>query len=386
MSVARSGRTALASVAVMFAANGLTLGAYAASLPTLRERLALDHLQIPLVLLVVGSFGILGMQLGGRAIERFGVRAVALAGFPGLVLGAIAFGVSPTYPVALTGGALIGVGNGLLDVAMNAFAVHLEQGRSSAVMSRLHALWSLGNFAGAGLVLVVGRLVGLDLLMPIALGIAAGATLITGGALARWCPYAAPDPPRTRRGSGGRIPPIAWLLGAMAIAFGLAEGTAYDWSSIHITDVAGVDPGIGALGLTATAAAMVAIRLMGDWLVDRFGRRAVVRFGGACAGVGYAVVALTSALPVLLGGWALIGFGVGMIAPQVYAVAGHTGGPRGLALVVTFGYATFLSGPAVMGALIAGVGIQPAMFAPGLMCLGLIALAQGMPEPDRVAP
>ncbi len=69
----------------------------------------------------------------------------------------------------------------------------------------------------------------------------------------------------------------------MALAFGLSEGTAVDWSSLHVTDVARVDPTTGALGLIAVSGFMVVIRLLGDRLVARFGRRAVVRFGGACA-------------------------------------------------------------------------------------------------------
>ncbi|WP_432558902.1 MFS transporter [Granulicoccus sp. GXG6511] len=372
----------------MFAANGLVLGAYAGSLPTLREHLDLTHpMQIPAVLLVVGLFGILGMQIGGRATERNGPRTVGLAGFAPLTVGALLFGLSPNYATSLAAGALIGVGNGLLDVAMNAFGVRVEQGFGGAVMSRLHALWSLGNAIGAGVVLVAGRLVDAapGVLLSLALTTAAAIALVTGLALARWCPPTPPEPSAGAADGRGRIPPVAWLLGAMAIAFGLAEGTAYDWSAILITDVAGVSPDVGAVGLTVTASAMVVIRLLGDWLVDRFGRRAVVRFGGGCAAAGYAILTFSTPLPALLIGWAMVGLGVGMIAPQVYAVAGHRGGPRGLALVVTFGYATFLAGPAVMGALIGVVGIQPAMVAPATMCLALLLLARGMPNPARSA-
>jgi MFS family permease len=178
------------------------------------------------------------------------------------------------------------------------------------------------------------------------------------------------------------IPRAAWVLGIMSLAFGLSEGTAVDWSSLHVTDVAQVDPTTGSLGLIAVSALMTVIRLLGDRLVSRFGRRAVVRFGGACAALGYLTVTLVSSLPLLVAGWALVGFGVGMIAPQVYAVAGHLGGGRVLAVVVTFGYAAFLLGPAVVGLLVKHLGIHHSMAVPALLCTGIIALATTLPRQD----
>ena len=110
-----------------------------------------------------------------------------------------------------------------------------------------------------------------------------------------------------------------------------------------------MSPSAGAWGLACVSGFMVVIRLVGDAVVERLGRAVVVRAGAACALVGYLLTAFTSALPVILVGWCLVGLGVGLIAPQIYGLAGHIGGGRGLALVVSFGYAAFLVGPALIG-------------------------------------
>jgi MFS family permease len=236
---------------------------------------------------------------------------------------------------------------------------------------------------GAGAILLLATVLGLkggEIVTPLAVSLAA-VSLIAFGILLKITPKAAVVQ-HTVDGARTRIPAVAWILGVMALAFGLSEGTAMDWSSLHVTDVAGVDPTTGALGLIAVSAFMVVIRLLGDTLVVRFGRRAVVRFGGLCAALGYLTVTLVSSLPLLVAGWALVGFGVGMIAPQVYAVAGHIGGGRVLAVVVTFGYAAFLIGPAVVGCLVDKLGIQHAMAVPALLCAGIIALAFTMPRED----
>jgi len=185
------------------------------------------------------------------------------------------------------------------------------------------------------------------------------------------------------RAAGRRVPAFALLLGAMAFSFGLAEGTAVDWSSVHVTDVARVEPSTGVLGLVAVSSFMVLIRMFGDRAVAAFGRANVVRFGGLMAAAGYLITLVGQPLPVLLAGWALVGLGVGMVAPQVYAVAGHAGGGRMLAVVVTFGYGAFLIGPAIIGALTGWVGIRQAMVLPLVLCLLLVALSGVLSRSER---
>ncbi len=383
LTAALARRRAAVAVAVLFAVNGLVLGGYGGALPSIRERIGLSATEIAVLLFCAGLTGIASMQVGGRLSDSIGARKVALASLPFMIAAAVTFAFATTYPLAVLGALLLGLGNGAMDVAMNALGVQVEAARRRPIMSTLHALWSVGGLLGAGFVLLLARALGAHgaaVVMPLMLTLAGIAAVVLVVAF-RITPEAAVvehhvDGVRTP------IPRIAWLLAVMALAFGLSEGTATDWAALHVTDVAQVDPTTGALGLVAVSGSMVLIRLLGDRLVVRFGRRAVVRSGGLCAAVGYVVVTLVSALPLLLAGWALVGFGVGMIAPQVYAVAGHVGGGRVLAVVVTFGYAAFLMGPAVVGFLVNHLGLHHAMAGPAVLCAAIAGLAVLMPRTD----
>ena len=378
-----SGRTAAIAVTLMFLANGTVIGGYGGSLPSLRDKLGIDATHIAIMLFCAGTAAILAMQIGGRLADALGAREITLAALPLLIAGMITIGLADNFAIAIIGVVLIGLGNGAMDVSMNAIGVQVEAARQRPIMSFFHAFWSIGTFIGAGAVLLLAALLGLHgaaIVTPVSIFVAV-ATALALGVLFKITPKAAVVH-HTVDGVKTPIPKAAWILGIMALAFGLSEGTATDWSSLHVTDVAGVDPTTGALGLITVSAFMVIIRLLGDRLVTRFGRRTVVRFGALFAAIGYLMVTLVSSLPMLVVGWALVGFGVGMIAPQVYAVAGHIGGGRVLAVVVTFGYAAFLLGPAFMGFLVNHVGIHHAMAVPALLCAGIIALASTMPRND----
>jgi MFS family permease len=371
------------AVALLFALNGLIIGGYGGALPSIRERLGIGATQIAVMLFTAGLAGIVAMQISGRLSDAIGARRVSLAGLPLLILAATTLAFATSYPLAVVGAVFLGLGNGTIDVAMNAVGVQVESARKRPIMSSFHALWSVGGFVGAGSVLVMSRVLGLDgaaIVMPLLLLLAV--VMLIGFVIALKITPPTALIPHSTDGVKTKIPAIAWLLAIMAVAFGLSEGTATDWSALHVTEVAHVDSTTGALGLVAVSGFMVVIRLVGDRLVARFGRRAVVRFGGGCAAVGYATVTLAGGVPLLLLGWALVGLGVGMIAPQVYAVAGHVGGGRVLAFVVTFGYAAFLAGPAVIGFLVNHLGIHHAMAVPALLCAGIVGLASIMPKSD----
>lgn len=376
-------RRSATAVTLHFAVNGLLIGGFGGALPSIRERVGMEASQIALMLFLTGVAAIFSMQVAGRLADAIGARRVLLAALPILIASVLVIAVAGRYEVVVLGAMLLGLGNGAMDVSMNALAVQVEAARRNPIMSFFHAFFSVGALAGAGAVLVLATLASLEgaaIVLPLMLMLALLATAAFVVLVKITPPAAVVE--HTVDGVRTKIPRMAWILGVMGLSFGLAEGTAVDWSALHVTDVAQVSPTTGSLGLVAVSGFMVVIRLLGDRLVTRFGRRNVVRFGGICAALGYLMVTLVSALPLLVIGWALVGFGVGMIAPQVYAVAGHLGGGRVLAVVVTFGYAAFLMGPALLGFLVNQVGIHHAMALPAVLCLGIAALAATMPRSD----
>lgn len=375
-------RRSVVAVAGLFASNGLLVGAWGGSLPGLRDALGLRDVHIVGALVTAGVFAVVAMQFSGRLADRHGARTPSFAGAAVIVASCPVVASAHSYPHLLAGAAMFGLGNGAMDVAMNTLGVGVEQARGRPVMSRFHAAFSIGSFVGAGLVVAIGAATGRSLGARLPLLAAGGVVVLVLATVWSRAPRTAP----VSVGPGGRdrIPPVAWLLAAMALCFGLTEGTAVDWSSIHVTDVAHVAASTGAWGLACVSAFMVVVRLAGDHAVVRFGRRNVVGGGSACAMVGYLLTALTSALPSILVGWCLVGFGVGLIAPQIYALSGHIGGGRTMALVVGFGYAAFLTGPALIGAVTVHAGIQRAMLVPLVTAAGLVVMARRMPaDPAR---
>ncbi len=378
-------RSSLVAVGALFLINGLVIGAYAGVLPALRTRLGVDAGILAVLLFVAGVSAVASMQVGGRLTDRVGGRRIGLASIPFMLAGTMVLAFAETLAVAILGVALIGLGNGAMDVAMNALGVAVEKTRPTPVMSRLHAFWSVGSFGGAGIILLTTVVTGDrggSVVTP-ALLVVTALCIVTIGLVARWIP----DTPRLShvRADGARepIPPQAWLLGAIAACAGLMEGTAYDWSAIHVADVARVDPGIAAIGLVTVSLFMITMRFLGDFVVVRLGHRRVVRGGALSAAAGYALAALATPLPLILVGWALVGLGVALMSPQIYATAGHLGGGRMLAVVVTFGYAAAMGGPAVLGWLVHSFGVQQAMLLPVVLGVVLTILSRWMPAITR---
>ncbi len=371
-------------VAALFVINGFMVGIWGGLLASMRERVGIHEGDVSLLLVTVGFSAAVTMQISGRVGDRIGARRPTIVGAVVMMASFVVLALATSWPALLLGACLLGLGNGAMDVSMNSLAVHAEKVVRRRIMSTLHAFFSMGSLAGATAVLVASRLTSSP-------GGTVVATTLTGivlvGALLLSVSPRTPDTPRTDHrsedGARTRLPAVTWLLAAMAVLFGITEGTGWDWSTIHVTDVAGVSPGQGAAGLAVFSAAMVVLRLSGDWVVDRIGAKVALAVGATLASIGYLVNATQDTFAAVLGGWVLVGTGVAVLAPMIYGIAGHLGGGRMLAVVAGAGYLTFLAGPALIGWASVHWGMGGAMVIP--LCTALAVAALSLTLPRRAA-
>ena len=387
---ATAGRARLALL-VVFAVNGAVLASWATRIPAVKEAAGLSTAGLGLVLLAPAVGALAAFELSGRSAARFGsartTEACAALFCLTLPLLALADGSAALLSVALL---LFGAGNGALDVAMNTHGVAVEQQLRRPVLSGMHAGWAAGGLLGAtagGAAAAGGLGVGTHFAVATALALAclAPATrwLPVGGSAAAPTHDRAAAAPPARRGVRRALPGPVLLLGAVGFAGLLAEGAAADWSATYLREDAGSSAGQAAAGYAGFTAAMLVSRLFGDALRARIAPLRLLSVSVALAAAGL-LVGLAVGGPVAgIVGFTLLGAGLAVNIPIVFAAAGtlpaeRTGLPpaTSLARVNTLSYLGLLAGPPLVGLLAHGVGLRAALLLPALLAAAVVPLAR----------
>src|SRR5580765_6693220 len=94
-----SSPTAVVAVTLCFGVNGLILGGFGASLPSLRDKLGIDATHIAIMLFCGAAAGITSMQIGGRLADSRGARQITLAALPLLLTAAILLAATQSFPI-----------------------------------------------------------------------------------------------------------------------------------------------------------------------------------------------------------------------------------------------------------------------------------------------
>jgi predicted MFS family arabinose efflux permease len=243
---------------------------------------------------------------------------------------------------------------------MNAHGVEVETSAGVPLMSGFHALFSLGGGAGAAWMTLCLR----SHVTPLAATIAAslaGAGLIASSATG----LLGARPPGARVIAFVAPSGLVVVIAALAAMMFLTEGAVFDWSALLMVDRGVASRADAGVGFLAFSIAMTAGRLLGDTVVRRLGARRVLRWGGALAIAGLALVLVSPVAPLAIGGFSLVGLGAANVVPVLFSAAGRQSSmppTAAVAAVTSTAYAGVLAGPPVLGLVAHAVGLPMAFW------------------------
>ncbi|MGH3874857.1 MAG: MFS transporter [Pseudonocardiaceae bacterium] len=386
MSPATDVLRARTAVAVAFAVSGVALASFISRVPGIRDTLGLSAVQLGLLLLCASGGSIMGLPLSGRIVHRLGPARAVLTGALTVTAGLLPLAAglqTDDVRLAAIGFVLIGLGIGIWDVAMNVAGADVERRLGRSLMPRLHAAFSVGTVAGAG-VGAASATTG----VPLAVQVFVVAAIVPGSmtVAVRFFLPGNHDAAQDASGSCGVL--AAWaeprtlLIGLLVLGFAFIEGSANDWIAVAMVDGYGTSEAVGAIGFGLFVLAMTVGRLVGGSALDRFGRVAVLRLTAASTAAGLLAVVLGGSTAWALAGAALWGLGASLGFPVGISAAADDSvrAAARVSVVTSIGYTAFLAGPPLIGLLAQSAGIRQALLIVlSAVVLGLLASGASRP-------
>ncbi|RED11286.1 MFS transporter [Pontivivens insulae] len=367
--------TGLRAALLYFGLNGAMFGTWISRIPDVKADLGLSEGELGLLLLCMAIGAVVSFTPAARLAEVFGAARVS-----GIL--ALLMAVSLTLLSVLPGAWALGVGllifgsvGGSMDLTMNSYGSEVEARAKRSRMSLMHGCWS-GGFALAAWIgaAATGAQATLftHFVLISALALAVGSWARANDVAS---PPADPDTPPA--------PKVALPRGAMiavatvnALAF-VIEGSILDWGAIHVRETLGGTAVQGSWALSVFATSMLAIRLCGDALIDRFGRQRMALIAGLLTASGLVtMVVLSTPLGVTIS-LAVCALGMGLIVPLAFSRAGKEKHPsRAIAAVALFGYGGLLTGPVIMGAVGEFYGLTASFTVMAVMAVVILLLSR----------
>ena len=144
-------RSPRAAITLVFLADGLLVGTWAARIPAVQRHADVTTGQLGLALFAASLGALLAMPSAGRLTERIGSRPVTIVALVGGGLALLLTSIAGDLVGLAAALFLFGAGFGGVNVAANAQGLALERLRERSILSSFHAAFSFGGLAGAGL-------------------------------------------------------------------------------------------------------------------------------------------------------------------------------------------------------------------------------------------
>lgn len=359
LSVYKVGKKEQMAARMAFFISGFAVATWAPMIPAVKDKLQIGADVLGMLLLSIGISAFIFMPLAGMLSRSYGCKKVLRTAIAVMAADLIILSLLGNIWGFLVFLAVFGAAMGCIDVNMNLNAVIVENASKKRMMSGMHALWSVGCFAGAGLFSLLAK-AGLGITV-----IAAIHSLIVMVFTAIYSRHFL-----NFKGAGNEKPiaipkGIVVFFGLLACITFLGEGAVMDWSGVLLTEVKNTELSLAGVGYAVFSVAMLCMRLLGDKIVAVLGEEKTLIFGSVIGAIGFLSVIFLENFYAIQLGFVLMGLGLANIVPTIYSLTKYQKVmPINAAVtaITSMGYTGVILGPAVLGFVAHGFGITQVFY------------------------
>ena len=336
----------------VFACVNILTGTWILYLPFIKQKFDLNDAQIGFALFFTALGLLISIPFVPYINKKIGVgRSTKI----GIIVLAILFNLPllvPTYISLCVCLLIMGIFSGFTGISMNALVATIEKKENKNFMSATHGFFSLGGFIGAG----IGSLLISQFYNPSfhMLGISIF-IILTSYILAKNYEHIKNIPVQKsiEKVSVFRYLKPLLVLSIIAFIIMFNEGAVEHWSNLFLYDVVKVSESKAGLGFIIFSLTMTVGRFLGDGVSYKLGATKTILIGSVVAFIAYILI-ITANLYVSVLGFGLLGFGLSVIVPEIYRLAGKTkeiDTSLAISFVSGIGFVGFLIGPVLLGAI-----------------------------------
>jgi hypothetical protein len=306
----------------VFAAFGAIVGALAGSVPQLMAQSGLNNASYGIGITIMTATTVAAMGLSGTLAKHVSHRALLLALLPLQLILTYLLLTGTSTAMFFVIAPLFGFAGGAMDVIMNAEGGAIEVDLGRPVYTAFHGSVSLSVAFFAITSSLLSTSYG-----PWA-SVSAASTIVLG---AMWLVYVAvPARPLAKRmdktNSMKSLPSFSLPIRLIGLAAGLiiaCEVTALLWSSELLAATAPELAAISGLGAAFFGLCNAMVRFPGDRLRARFGDIPLMMATLSVAIIGFTGLGLTNGFAANVFFFALVGMGLSVMCPCLFAMAAH---------------------------------------------------------------
>lgn len=339
-----------------FMVLGILESSWAPMIPYIKDRFLLDEGSLGLLLLCLGVGSFCALPLVGSMSAKLGCKTLVY--ISGLLMALSLFLVVISQNLYLTGALLFifGMSTIGIDIGSNVNAVMVEN-ELKRLMSGFHGGYSLGTLFGAFLVSSMLSF-GFNLVFCALAVLAIALFLVLGGCRALYNKSQTQDNEQNSKDEDNNqkynafFHPLVIIVGLLCFVMYSTEGAVMSWSAVFAHQERNLEIEYAGFIYTAFACAMTIMRLAGNRLVEKIGRRKTVVIGALLVSIGVATTVIVANIFGTILGFVLVGLGAANIVPQLVSFGAHIKGVKvhiAISIINALGYSGILAGPVIIG-------------------------------------